>query len=167
MTTDEITANKCSHCQKPATFMCSSCGQDGPRYCSIDCQTDHWKENHYRVCKAARRNRQRHAEALAAAASAETDDTPVNGSSNVRCAGGGKRTLGSMVWLTAWMIGDIPMNDLSPNQDQEKLDKEEDAADELRFYTLQIYRIIKPVVACIILSIFWVKVSYSGSSDYR
>ncbi|KAL0140704.1 presenilin family protein [Mucor lusitanicus] len=142
MTTDEITANKCSHCQKPATFMCSSCGQDGPRYCSIDCQTDHWKENHYRVCKAARRNRQRHAEALAAAASAETDDTPVNGSS------------------------DIPMNDLSPNQDQEKLDKEEDAADELRFYTLQIYRIIKPVVACIILSIFWVKVSYSGSSDY-
>ncbi|KAL9551006.1 hypothetical protein MBANPS3_004461 [Mucor bainieri] len=140
MTTDEITANKCSHCQKPATFMCSSCGQDGPRYCSIECQTDHWKENHYRVCKAARRNRQRHAEAIAAA---EADNANVDGSS------------------------DIPMNDLSPNQDQEKLDEdEEDAADELRFYTLQIYRIIKPVVACIILSIFWVKVSYSGSSDY-
>ncbi|GAN01533.1 presenilin family protein [Mucor ambiguus] len=119
--------------------MCSSCGQDGPRYCSIQCQTDHWKENHYRVCKAARRNRQRHAEAVAAA---EADNTNIGGSN------------------------DIPMNDLSPNQDQEKLDDEEDAADELRFYTLQIYRIIKPVVACIILSIFWVKVSYSGSSDY-
>ncbi|KAK4520393.1 mitochondral 37S ribosomal protein S27 [Mucor velutinosus] len=139
MTTDELTANTCSHCQKSATFMCSSCGQDGPRYCSIECQTDHWKENHYRVCKAARRNRQRHAEAIAAA---EADTTNINASS------------------------DIPMNDLSPNQDQEKLDDEEDAADELRFYTLQIYRIIKPVVACIILSIFWVKVSYSGSSDY-
>jgi presenilin 1 len=61
------------------------------------------------------------------------------------------------------------MNDLSQNQDQEKLDQEdeEEAADELRFYTLQIYRIIKPVVACIVLSIFWVKVSYSGLSDYR
>ncbi|KAL7331085.1 hypothetical protein PS15p_203330 [Mucor circinelloides] len=142
MTTDEITTNTCSHCQKPATFMCSSCGQDGPRYCSIECQTDHWKENHYRVCKAARRNRQRHAEAIAAS-HAEADTTNTNGSS------------------------DIPMTDLSPNQGQEKLDDEqEDAADELRFYTLQIYRIIKPVVACIILSIFWVKVSYSGSSDY-
>ncbi|CAO0802246.1 unnamed protein product [Mucor circinelloides] len=142
MTTDEITTSTCSHCQKPATFMCSSCGQDGPRYCSIECQTDHWKENHYRVCKAARRNRQRHAEAVAAA-HAEADTTNTNRSS------------------------DIPMTDLSPNQGQEKLDDEqEDAADELRFYTLQIYRIIKPVVACIILSIFWVKVSYSGSSDY-
>lgn len=70
--------------------------------------------------------------------------------------------------IDSLIVGDIPMTDLSPNQGQEKLDDEqEDAADELRFYTLQIYRIIKPVVACIILSIFWVKVSYSGSSDYR
>lgn len=39
-------------------------------------------------------------------------------------------------------------------------------ADELKFYMEQIYRIIKPVVVCIILSIFWVKVSFDGSSDY-
>ena len=74
MTTDEITENKCSHCQKSATFMCSSCGQDGPRYCSIECQTDHWKEIHYKVCKAARRNRQRHAETVAATATTNENE---------------------------------------------------------------------------------------------
>ncbi|CEP18688.1 hypothetical protein [Parasitella parasitica] len=65
---------------------------------------------------------------------------------------------------------DIPMNDLSQGRNGENLNEDggdvDDAAEELRFYTLQIYRIIKPVVACIMLSIFWVKVSYSGSSDY-
>lgn len=54
--------------------MCSSCGQDGPRYCSIECQTDHWKEIHYKVCKAARRNRQRHAEAVAAVATTNENE---------------------------------------------------------------------------------------------
>jgi hypothetical protein len=49
----------CIECQKPATFMCSSCGHDGPRYCSVDCQKNHWQKNHYKVCKAAVRNRQR------------------------------------------------------------------------------------------------------------
>ncbi|KAI8647386.1 hypothetical protein BD408DRAFT_141647 [Parasitella parasitica] len=149
MTTDEPAGNKCSHCQKPATFMCSSCGQDGPRYCSIECQTDHWKANHYRLCKAARRNRQRHAEAAAAVAAAAAATAVRNDERS----------------------SDIPMDDLSQGQSQEKLDEESDGfddnAEELRFYTLQIYRIIKPVVACIVLSIFWVKVSYSGLSDYR
>ena len=52
------------------------------------------------------------------------------------------------------------------NNDNDGQDDEE-FADELKFYMQQIYFIIKPVVACIILSIFWVKVAYSGSSDYR
>jgi hypothetical protein len=43
---------------------------------------------------------------------------------------------------------------------------EEEYADELRFYIRQIYLVIQPVVICIILSIFWVKVSFSGTSDY-
>ncbi|KAG0098666.1 hypothetical protein BGZ93_010803 [Podila epicladia] len=37
---------------------------------------------------------------------------------------------------------------------------------DMKFYMLQIYKIIKPVVMCIFLSILWVKVSMAGS-DYR
>ena len=65
------------------------------------------------------------------------------------------------------------MNDLNNNNNnnnnnnQEEKQDSEEIAEELRFYTNQIYRIIKPVVACIILSIFWVKVSFSKQSDYR
>ncbi|KAG0317023.1 hypothetical protein BGZ99_006553 [Dissophora globulifera] len=36
----------------------------------------------------------------------------------------------------------------------------------MKFYMLQIYKIIKPVVVCICLSILWVKISMAGS-DYR
>ena len=38
----------------------SSCGLNGPRYCSIECQKVDWKESHYKVCEAtiaARRSR--------------------------------------------------------------------------------------------------------------
>ncbi|CAO3575213.1 unnamed protein product [Mortierella alpina] len=37
---------------------------------------------------------------------------------------------------------------------------------DMKFYMLQIYKIIKPVVVCIVLSIIWVKISLGGS-DYR
>jgi presenilin 1 len=37
---------------------------------------------------------------------------------------------------------------------------------DMKFYMLQIYKIIKPVVICICLSILWVKISMAGS-DYR
>lgn len=43
---------------------------------------------------------------------------------------------------------------------------EEEKAEELRFYVKQIYLIIKPVLCCILLSIFWVKISLQ-SSDFR
>lgn len=51
--------------------------------------------------------------------------------------------------------------------EEEEEEEEEDFADELKFYTQQIYLVIKPVVVCIVLSIFWVKVAFSGQSDYR
>jgi presenilin 1 len=66
--------------------------------------------------------------------------------------------------------GGIPLHDLSNqpvDEEEEKRLEEQEVADELRFYMNQIYRIIKPVVACIILSIFWVKVAFGGQSDYR
>ncbi|KAF9978911.1 hypothetical protein BGZ73_008416 [Actinomortierella ambigua] len=37
---------------------------------------------------------------------------------------------------------------------------------DMKFYMLQVYKIIKPVVVCICLSILWVKISMAGS-DYR
>ncbi|CEG67860.1 hypothetical protein RMATCC62417_04220 [Rhizopus microsporus] len=130
----EEMANRCAQCQRNATFMCSSCGQLGPKYCSVECQKTHWQQGHYTVCKAAIRNRQR--------------------------------------ILQEQTSNDIPMNDLNNNNNnnnnnnQEEKQDSEEIAEELRFYTNQIYRIIKPVVACIILSIFWVKVSFSKQSDY-
>lgn len=66
--------------------------------------------------------------------------------------------------------GSIPLHDLAnqpQDEEEEKRLKEQEMIDELRFYMNQIYRIIKPVVVCIILSIFWVKVSFSGESDFR
>ncbi|KAI8051773.1 Presenilin-domain-containing protein [Thamnidium elegans] len=127
----------CSQCQKAATFMCSSCSHDGPRYCSVECQKAHWTEGHYRNCTAAKRTRQLHRQAVEASLRIEsTSQEP-----------------------------DIQLNDLSNREQDEKIEQEE-AADELKFYTEQIYRIIKPVVICIILSIFWVKVSFGGKSDY-
>lgn len=56
--------NPCSQCQKPATFMCSSCNHDGPRYCSVECQKLDWKQGHYKNCVAAKKNRQLHRQAV-------------------------------------------------------------------------------------------------------
>ncbi|KAI9486734.1 MAG: hypothetical protein EXX96DRAFT_550374 [Benjaminiella poitrasii] len=133
----------CSHCQKPATFMCSSCEHEGPRYCSIECQKAHWKTRHYKDCKAAKRNR-----ALIREASARVRSTTAVGETQPN--------------------EEIAMNDLSNNTHQTE-DNDSVYTDEgdLRYYTIQIYRIIKPVVACIILSIFWVKVAFGSSSEYR
>lgn len=65
--------SSCSQCQKRATFMCSSCDQDGPRYCSIECQMKHWKEGgHYRTCKAARKTRQLHRQKVEASMGIES-----------------------------------------------------------------------------------------------
>lgn len=61
---------------------------------------------------------------------------------------------------------DIQLNDLSNNNTNDMTLEQEEKADELKFYMIQIYRIIKPVVLCIFLSIFWVKVSFGGQSDY-
>lgn len=62
--------------------------------------------------------------------------------------------------------GDIALNDLSASATTEDSSRREDAA-MIVFYMQQIYYVIKPVVACIVLSIFWVKVAFSGSSDYK
>lgn len=57
-----------------------------------------------------------------------------------------------------------PQSDSTADGDHET---EAEFAESLAHYVRQIYFVIQPVVICIILSIFWVKVSFSGSSDYR
>jgi presenilin 1 len=52
-------------------------------------------------------------------------------------------------------------------QQQQQQEDQEEFADNLKFYMQQIYLIIKPVVVCIVLSIFWVKVGFNDQSDYR
>jgi presenilin 1 len=58
------------------------------------------------------------------------------------------------------------VNTIEQQHTDEQL-SEAEQAEELRFYVQQIYHIVKPVLACILLSIFWVKVANSGKSDYR
>ncbi|KAI7852435.1 Presenilin-domain-containing protein [Circinella umbellata] len=160
----------CSRCRKQATFMCSSCGLNGPRYCSVECQKVDWKESHYKVCEAtiaARRSRR---------ATTLTESEQRSSRLGAALAVNSRHNTGCQERNDNDNNTDIPMIDLNEssgandvqqrnNNDNDERDDEE-FADELKFYMQQIYFIIKPVVACIILSIFWVKVAYSGSSDY-
>lgn len=131
--------SQCNVCQKPAAFMCSSCGLNGPRYCSTECQSQGWREGHYRLCQG-------NAQARANAASRASNNIPEP--------------------AAAAAPGSIPMVELGNNETSTEQDEQQEFADELRFYIKQIYLVIQPVVICIILSIFWVKVAFSGTSDY-
>ena len=76
-----------------------------------------------------------------------------------------------LILILVSLANDIQLNDLSNSSNstdsqQDDEDEEKEKADELKFYMNQIYRIIKPVVLCIFLSIFWVKVAFGGQSDY-
>ncbi|ORZ03236.1 hypothetical protein BCR43DRAFT_41129 [Syncephalastrum racemosum] len=150
--------NLCTQCQKPATFMCSSCALDGPRYCSLECQKLHWKTTHAKFCQATLATRRCRQQAAALAAVNVTDNNTDHNNINDNTQ------------------DDIAMEDLqdarhrqTQNDSSASDDQETEAefAESLAHYVRQIYFVIQPVVICIILSIFWVKVSFSGSSDYR
>ncbi|KAI9314966.1 Presenilin-domain-containing protein [Dichotomocladium elegans] len=141
----------CIQCRKSATFMCSSCGLSGPRYCSVECQKIDWKQTHHKDCEATKLARRTRLAERARRQEAEDD--------------------------TATAADNIPLEDLNsqrginagPAPDDEgrvDIDEDGDSEGDLKFYMQQIYFVIKPVVACIILSIFWVKVAYDDTSDY-
>ncbi|KAI8074829.1 Presenilin-domain-containing protein [Gongronella butleri] len=130
---DTRVALQCAQCQKAAVFICSSCGMDGPRYCSTECQTDHWQQGHHIDCKAT-----------AARQSRQLLDNEAQGVAH----------------------DDIPLNQLSGTTATAADDMDDERADDLKFYMNQIYLIIKPVVICILLSIFWVKIGFTDGSDY-
>ncbi|SAM05569.1 hypothetical protein [Absidia glauca] len=136
---DETVPIGCAQCQQPATFMCSSCGLEGPRYCTPECQQRDWKTSHYATCKSTvLRNQQRFA------------------SSTQPLQDQGIRT-----------ENDIALTEITTQQQQQQQQEDqEEFADNLKFYMQQIYLIIKPVVVCIVLSIFWVKVGFNDQSDY-
>ncbi|KAG0231843.1 hypothetical protein BGW42_008592 [Actinomortierella wolfii] len=190
---DDPDDQPCQSCGTfPARFQCAAC--QSVRYCSRDCQAEDW-HIHYRECAelvdAANNNRsqnrvegdeagQRRGEELAQAEAGGQTRSPS------RAAGRTSRsTMRSSATAT---LADDP---LGPERDRihetanrprrrpqeprrrPRLTPEQIAAYEeaeriadMKFYMLQVYKIIKPVVICICLSILWVKISMAGS-DYR
>ncbi|KAI9010497.1 Presenilin-domain-containing protein [Phycomyces nitens] len=160
----QSTPSQCSQCTAPATFMCSSCGLNGPRYCSDECQKTHWKVSHYKTCEATKEARR-----FRAARDSQT------GSGSLTMTGRGSNRQRNRADCEtqdqerpSHIGADIPLQDLNAETRPNTNDETDDDryGDDLKFYMHQIYLIIKPVVVCIVLSIFWVKVSFSGQSDY-
>ncbi|KAG0215998.1 hypothetical protein BGX33_000581 [Mortierella sp. NVP41] len=172
----------------PARFQCSAC--QSVRYCSQECQASDWKI-HYRECAeivAAQKEEQAEArQSLArprsgANGSGETDGPGDRSSTDMemtgRAAASPSRTgaagevlgeEGDNIRATANRPRRRPREPrrrprLTPEQ-RAAYEEAERIAD-MKFYMLQIYKIIKPVVICICLSILWVKISMGGS-DYR
>ncbi|OAD76597.1 hypothetical protein PHYBLDRAFT_185773 [Phycomyces blakesleeanus NRRL 1555(-)] len=169
----QSTPSECSNCTLPATFMCSSCGLSGPRYCSDECQKSHWKHRHYKTCEAtkeARRSRAVRDSQTGFRSSTNTNTTTATSAAAIVSGRGSDRQRHGR--SSSFTTTDIPLQNLNdtetrPNRINTDDDDDEDRyGDDLKFYMHQIYLIIKPVVVCIVLSIFWVKVSFSGQSDY-
>ncbi|KAG9325774.1 hypothetical protein KVV02_003646 [Mortierella alpina] len=169
----------CQSCGEfPARFQCSAC--QSVRYCSQDCQASDWRI-HYRECAeivAALKEEQQEADAgrVPPGEGAVTDRE-----SNVR-AGPGRSSEGSRTIMNGPLGEEAENVRATANRPRRRpreprrrpqLTAEQRAAYEeaeriadMKFYMLQIYKIIKPVVVCIVLSIVWVKISLGGS-DYR
>ncbi|KAF9935560.1 Presenilin-1 [Mortierella alpina] len=169
----------CQSCGEfPARFQCSAC--QSVRYCSQDCQASDWRI-HYRECAeivAALKEEQQEADAGRVPPG---EGAVADRESNVR-AGPGRSSEGSRT-ITNGSLGEEAENVRAtanrprrrPREPRRRpqLTAEQRAAYEeaeriadMKFYMLQIYKIIKPVVVCIVLSIVWVKISLGGS-DYR
>eukprot|EP01089_Gocevia_fonbrunei_P017816 TRINITY_DN5896_c0_g1_i3.p1 TRINITY_DN5896_c0_g1~~TRINITY_DN5896_c0_g1_i3.p1 ORF type:complete len:186 (-),score=19.62 TRINITY_DN5896_c0_g1_i3:70-627(-) len=50
--TNSSTAASCIMCSKFGKYLCSRCKDKNIKYCSRECQSAHWKENHKAVCKS-------------------------------------------------------------------------------------------------------------------
>ncbi|RUS19180.1 hypothetical protein BC937DRAFT_87895 [Endogone sp. FLAS-F59071] len=186
------TAGRCEVCNRHATYMCSSCGASGPRYCSQECQTAGWTQGHYSVCVAnttSPRSAGGYNVGGAETGSAE-DGAPVRRSlSTTRRRKSQRTSMGR--WNAAQLINarrrasttdptsptspntatnplpGIPLSNLGSSALPSALGLDSEAAEELKFYMHQIYLVIQPVVLCIVLSIFWVKIAFSGKSNYQ
>ncbi|KAG0206936.1 Presenilin-1 [Mortierella sp. GBA30] len=165
----------------PARFQCSAC--QSVRYCSQECQATDWRI-HYREC----------AEILAALKEEQQDGESGRTRARPRAGEDGDQSNGQDALVERGRRADDrtdandPLGSEAENvratanrprrrprepRRRPRLTPEQRAAYEeaeriadMKFYMLQIYKIIKPVVVCICLSILWVKISMAGS-DYR
>ncbi|KAF9127434.1 hypothetical protein BGW39_005889 [Mortierella sp. 14UC] len=172
----------------PARFQCSAC--QSVRYCSQECQASDWKI-HYRECAEIVASLKD--EETEARQGAGGPRSRVNGSGETNVPGGRSSTdiemtsrataSPSRTGAAGEVLGDEgdniratanrPRRRPREPRRRPRLTPEQRAAYEeaeriadMKFYMLQIYKIIKPVVICICLSILWVKISMAGS-DYR
>ena len=154
--TTPINQDVCVYCGKPAQFMCALCGPV-TKYCSQECQVAHWPD-HQRRCggdaSTITSNRYSANSGFSSKRSSRASAAHAIYSSDVHRSSQISRTRPDG-------IAEEPVEDESHEM------TEEERAEELKFYVEQIYKIVKPVLACILLSIFWVKVANSGQSDYR
>ncbi|KAG0290670.1 hypothetical protein BGZ96_005883 [Linnemannia gamsii] len=172
----------------PARFQCSAC--QSVRYCSQECQASDWKI-HYRECAeivAAQKEEQTELQQGAgrprsgANGAGQTDVPGDRYSTDMEMTSRAAASLphtgsagevlgdeGENIRATANRPRRRPREPvrrprLTPEQRAAYAEAERIA--DMKFYMLQIYKIIKPVVVCICLSILWVKISMAGS-DYR
>ncbi|KAG0371422.1 Presenilin-1 [Mortierella sp. AD032] len=174
----------------PARFQCSAC--QSVRYCSQECQASDWKI-HYRECAEIVASLKEEEESEARQGAAGPPRSGANGSGGTDVPGDGYSTdmemtsrataRPSRTGAAGEVLGeegenirataDRPRRRPREPRRRPRLTPEQRAAYEeaeriadMKFYMLQIYKIIKPVVVCICLSILWVKISMAGS-DYR
>ncbi|RIB17660.1 Presenilin-domain-containing protein [Gigaspora rosea] len=148
----------CANCGGPAQYLCEACGQAGPRYCSATCQSDHWEKGHASVCasvpsgtESEENDSERNSRAV------KRSSSKVYSRGNVAQLINLKQRRSTLTSNTTTTLINTPnSNDPSPAIDPVQ-------ADEFRFYMQQVYRIIKPVVLCIVLSVLWVKLSQAPS----
>ncbi|KAG0266658.1 Presenilin-1 [Mortierella polycephala] len=178
----------------PARFQCSAC--QSVRYCSQECQASDWKIHYRECAEivAALKEEQgesrpdRNSTTRSSGGNAAGDNVDsgregtdveqggrVQSSPHPNVSGDGTRTndpLGDEA-ENVRATANRPRRRPQEPQRRPRLTPEQRAAYEeaeriadMKFYMLQIYKIIKPVVMCICLSILWVKISMAGS-DYR
>ncbi|KAF8936841.1 Presenilin-1 [Haplosporangium gracile] len=172
----------------PARFQCSAC--QSVRYCSQECQASDWKI-HYRECAeiiAAQKEERTESQQGAgrprsgANGTGETDvpgdrySTDMEMTSRAAASPSRSGAAGEVLGDEGENIratANRPRRRPREPRRRPRLTPEQRAAYEeaeriadMKFYMLQIYKIIKPVVVCICLSVLWVKISMAGS-DYR
>ncbi|KAF9287008.1 Presenilin-1 [Mortierella alpina] len=168
----------CQSCGEfPARFQCSAC--QSVRYCSQECQASDWRI-HFRECAeivAALKEEQQEAEyGRVQSGEGAVVDRDSNRVDQGRLSEGSRTITNGPLGEEAENVratANRPRRRPREPRRRPQLTPEQRAAYEeaeriadMKFYMLQIYKIIKPVVVCIVLSIVWVKISLGGS-DYR
>ncbi|KAF9914847.1 hypothetical protein BX616_007443 [Lobosporangium transversale] len=158
----------------PAKFQCSAC--QSVRYCSQECQAEDWGI-HYRECAEILAAMKQEEEQGRQRSDEERQDVEGGNSGSrdrirSRLPPSGGNVLGEEAENVRAVANQPRRRPREPRRrpqltpEQRAAYEEAERIADMKFYMLQIYKIIKPVVVCICLSILWVKISMAGS-DYR